>query len=291
MPDDIFSPAFMRKLELLEIVFRRLKSGRGTGEKSGRERGGRIEFREHRRYTPGDDYRMIDWNVYGRTDALFVKEHLREERRTVAVLLDCSRSMQFGRPAKFTRGIELAAAFAYLALVGGDEAKIVAFSEKVFTSVSVAGTKSRITEIFHALRGIKPRGATDINRALKDLASGTRRSLVVLVSDLMGEDSRRSIQLLNARGYEPCVIQLLSRDEAAPRHTGRLRLKDSETGEVRRLWTEGPELEYYRVILHQFIESWKTFCAAHGIAFISALTDQPFEELVLGYLRRGGLLR
>lgn len=292
MPDDPFDTSFMRKLELLELVYRRLRSGQGSGEGVGRERGGRTEFREHRPYAAGDDFRYIDWNVFGRSDSLFVKEYAREERRTVAVLLDTSRSMDFGRPGKLLYGKQLAAAFAYLALVAGDEAVVATFSDDLHKSISVSGQKGRITEVFRELGGLHARDRTGIQSSLKALYERTRhRSLVVLISDLMDADCRPTLALLTARGFEPCVIQLLSREEAEPGQLGRLRLKDAETGETRQLWVEGAELQEYRLILNEFIEGWKAFCSTHGIAFVTAITDTPFDELVLGYLRRGGMIR
>jgi len=292
MPDDPFDTTFMRKLEHLEIAFRRLRSGRGAGENVGKGRGGRTEFREHRRYTTGDDFRYIDWNVFGRSDSLFVKEYAREERRTVAVLLDASGSMSFGSPAKMLYAKQIAAAFAYLALAAGDEAVVAVFSDGIDKSITVAGQKSRITQVFRELRGVQPRARTKIETSLKEFYESIRtRSLVVLISDLMDSDCKASLAVLSARGFEPCVIQVLSRGEADPRQTGRLRLKDSETGETRQIWVEGAELQEYKLILNQFIEGWKTFCSKHGIDFATAFTDMPFDEFVLGRLRRGGVLR
>ena len=292
MPDDPFDAGFMHKLELLELVYRRIRGGQGMGDSIGMGRGGRTEFREHRRYAPGDDFRYIDWNVFGRSNSLFVKEFAREERRSVFVLLDASASMDFGRPSKLAYGKQLAAAFAWLALVAGDEAVISTFAEDFGRPISVAGNKGRITEVLRDLRRVRARGRTDIAGSLNALHGRfRRRGLVVLISDLMDGDCRAALAGLAARGFEPCVVHLLSRGEAAPRQLGRLRLKDAETGVSRHLWIEGPELQEYTAVLNGFIENWKSFCTAHGIAFVTALTDIPFDELVLGYLRQGGIVR
>ena len=292
MTTDPFDTAFLRKLDLLELVYRRLRGGRGAGESIGTERGGRMEFREHRRYAAGDDFRYIDWNVFGRSDSLFVKEYAREERRSVIVLLDASRSMEFGRPSKLACGKQLAAAFAYLALVAGDEAVVTAFSDDLHRSVSVSGRKGRITEVLGELRDVRAAGRTSILGSLKALRGRMpHRSMVVLISDLMDADCRAGLAALSARGFEPCVIQLISRDEAAPAETGRLHLTDCETGESHSLWIDGAELQEYEHVLNEFVEGWKTFCAAQGIAFVTALSDVPFDELMLGYLRRGGVVQ
>ena len=292
MTTDPFDTAFLRKLELLELVYRRLRGGRGAGESIGTERGGRMEFREHRRYAAGDDFRYIDWNVFGRSDSLFVKEYAREERRSVTVLLDASRSMQFGRPSKLACGKQLAASFAYLALVAGDEAVVTTFSDDLHRSISVAGRKGRITEVLAELRDVRPGGRTSIHGSLKTLYGRMpRRSLVVLISDLMDADCKAGLATLPARGFEPCVIHLLSREEAAPAQTGRLHLEDCETGDSHSLWIDGAELQEYEHVLNEFVDGWKVFCSAQGIAFVTALSDVPFDELMLGYLRRGGVVQ
>ncbi len=291
-PDDPFDTAFMRKLELLELVYRRLSSGRGGGESAGRGHGGRTEFRGHRSYSPGDDFRYIDWNVFGRTESLFIKEHAREERRAVWVLLDCSGSMAFGRPSKLLCGKQLAAAFAYLALVAGDEAAVATFTGEIHKSVAVSGRKGRITEVLGQLRDVAAGGGSGIEGALREFHSRRpQRSMLVLISDLMAPDCRRSLAMLAAKGFEPCVIQLLGRDEVAPTHTGRLRLKDAEEGRTRSLWVEGAELQEYKSLLNEFVESWRQCCVKHGIAFVTACSDVPVDELVVGYLREGGLIR
>jgi len=292
VPDEPFDTAFMRKLELLELVYRRLSGGGDAGETPGKSLGGRTEFRGHRPYAPGDDFRSIDWNVFSRTESLFVKEHLREERRTVTVLLDCSASMGFGRPAKLTRAKQVAAAFAYLALAAGDEAAVAPFNERILRTVSVSGMKGRITEVLSALREVQAEGGTRPAEALGCPLAAGRRGLVVLISDLLEADGcRRTIPMLVAKGFEPCIIQLLSREELEPRVTGRLHLTDAETGRTRSLWVEEPELREYRAVLSEFIEGWRNFCARHRTTFITAPADVPFDELVAGYLHRGGLLR
>jgi len=302
MPDDPFDAAFLRKLELLELAYRRLGGGHGTGESPGRDRGGRTDFRQHRRYSAGDDFRHIDWNVYGRVEALFVKEYAHEEQRTVAVLLDCSRSMAFGRPSKLDYGKQLAAAFGYLALVAGDEAVVAPFSDRLCTATTISGQRSRINEILRELRplapaGPGPGGRTRLGEAIAQYhASSRHRSLVVLISDLLGEDGladdcRRGLALMAARGFEPCVVHLLSREEVDPARLGRLRLQDAETGRVRQLWFEDAELQQYKAVLNEFIESWKSFCGRHGIPYVTAVSDVPFEEVMLGCLRDGGMVR
>jgi len=97
---NLFDEDFLRKLEYLHVVSRKVFSGRLFGDRRARKMGSGIEFADHRRYAFGDDFRYIDWNVYGRIDRLLLRLFEEEEDLHIYLLLDCSRSMQTGAPQK-----------------------------------------------------------------------------------------------------------------------------------------------------------------------------------------------
>ena len=106
----IFDPEFLRRLDRLEIVSRKVFAGRVRGEKRSRRKGFSQEFADYRDYVHGDDLRFLDWNVYGRLDRLFLKLFHEEEDLHVHLLVDGSRSMDFGEPNKFGYARQVAAA-------------------------------------------------------------------------------------------------------------------------------------------------------------------------------------
>ncbi|HEX2141093.1 MAG TPA: DUF58 domain-containing protein, partial [Candidatus Limnocylindria bacterium] len=100
-PDEpLFDEGFLRRLEQLELASRRLTAGRMKGERRSVRRGQSVEFADYRNNTAGDDLRQLDWNVYARLERLFIKLFVEEEDVTVHVLVDASRSMDFGAPNK-----------------------------------------------------------------------------------------------------------------------------------------------------------------------------------------------
>ena len=117
---DLFDPEFMRRLERLEIVSRKIFTGKMRGEKRSRRKGFSQEFADYRDYSHGDDLRFIDWNAYGRLDRLFIKLFMEEEDLHVHLLIDTSLSMGFGAPSKLEYAKKVAAALAYIALSGLD---------------------------------------------------------------------------------------------------------------------------------------------------------------------------
>src|SRR5882757_7530487 len=124
----LLDPAFLHKLEQLELVSRKIFVGRMKGERKSKRRGSSVEFADHRNYAVGDDLRHIDWNVYGRLDKLFLKLFHEEEDLHFYTLLDTSLSMNFGEPTKLQYGKQVAAALSFIGLVNHDRVMMDAFS-------------------------------------------------------------------------------------------------------------------------------------------------------------------
>ena len=290
---ELFDSAFLKKLELLELVFRRAQAGRRDGVQTGVQRGGRIEFADYRSYTPGDDVRHVDWNVYGRTGGLFVKQFSKDEGHAVHILLDSSASMSFSRPSKFDYARRLALALGYVALCGGHAVEISSFSDSAETTSAAVSGRDHFRRLMTFLEALAPSGGTAVHAALRRFPERSpQRCLIILISDLLDEsDPKRDVALLASRGYETCVFHLLSPDEREPALAGSLSLRDSETRAREHLRVDNASARSYLRELTAFREEWLRFCEAHQTRFFSLETDEPFEEAVIGYLRKGGLVR
>ena len=247
----LFDEAFLRRLETLRFTVRRSISGRREGDRLTRRRGGAAEFTSHRSYSQGDDFRAIDWNLYGRLGQLYVKEFSREEALPVRLLVDTTASMA----PKFDFARRLGAA---LALVANQEAPAVPLGE------------------IEALRLGTPLEVPPL-----------ARGLLVFVSDLWDESLRE--RLLRVRA-EKAVIHVLSPEEAAPTLSGKVRLVDAETGEACVRFVGEEERAGYRRLLAAHCEAWKRWCFDHEINYLRATSDLPLEEVVEVYLREAGIL-
>jgi len=296
----LLDPDFLRKLDLLEILFKRNVVGRREGDRPGRQRGGRTEFADHREYSPGDDLRYLDWNAYARTGHLFIKEFTKQEAVLVCVLLDASASMAFGEPPKLLYAKRLAAALAYLALIGGNEAQLAAFAGRdVLWSPRHAG-RPDIQGIAGFLEPVEPAGPTDLFAPLRAFRERVHeRSLVILISDLFEEGGapspsgggQRGLRLLGSQRFDLSVLHVLSPQELHPPAVGPVLLRDAETGGGENLVVDADALRLYTGRLNAFCEGWRAFCQRHDIRYVETSTATPFEDCVLGYLRRGGLVR
>ena len=291
---ELFDDHFLRKLALLEILFKRNVVGRREGDRPGHQRGGRAEFADFREYSPGDDLRYVDWNVYGRTDRLFIKEFTKREAVLACIVLDASASMGLGSGLpKLAYAKRLAAALAYLALVGKNEAQLAAFSGgQVRWSPRFAG-RPDIRSLAAFLEPIQAAEGTDVFAALRTFRERVgERSLMVLVSDLLEDGGgQRGLRLLSSRRFDLAVLHVLSPQELRPQALGPVRVTDCETGAAVDLLADPDALRLYADRLNAFCEAWRSFCQRHDIRYQQVSTATPFEECVLATLRRGGLVR
>lgn len=119
------------RIERLELVSRKIVSGKLKGERRSRRRGHSTEFADFRPYVPGDDLRFLDWNIYGRLDRLFLRVFLEEEDLWLDILVDTSPSMDWGEPNKLTYARRLAAALGYIGLVNQDRVRVSSFASRL----------------------------------------------------------------------------------------------------------------------------------------------------------------
>src|SRR5678809_825828 len=113
----LLDPTFMARLDQLDLMSRKLLAGKMKGERRSKRRGQSVEFADYRNYVVGDDLRFIDWNIYARLDRLFLKLFLEEEDLSLYVLLDVSKSCDYGDPNKAIYLKRVAAALGYIGVV------------------------------------------------------------------------------------------------------------------------------------------------------------------------------
>src|ERR1044071_8351564 len=123
----LLSAELLRRLEQFQLIAARRAKSSSKGERRSKARGQSVEFADHRNYVPGDDFRYLDWNLYGRLDRLFLKLYEEERELPVRIFLDASESMSFGEPRKFDFARQVAAAIGYVALCGFDRVSVIPF--------------------------------------------------------------------------------------------------------------------------------------------------------------------
>ena len=290
----LFDSDYLQRLEYLSLVSRRAFRGTLLAQRRTKQLGSGIEFAEHRQYTPGDDFRYLDWNVFARHDELLLKRFQEEADLHVYVLLDCSASMDVGRPNKFDVARRVAGALAYIALADLDRVSVVAFASNIIDIFPLTRGKQRILPLLKFLSGLECRAEpTDLRRAMTSFVHrNQRRGLALLVSDLYDAGGfERGTDVLRHRQYEPHVVQLFDKTEADPRLLGDVELQDVETGECRKVTVTERSLRQYRRIFSEFLESIEAYCLKYGLGCTRTSTDMPFDELILRMMRVAGTVR
>src|SRR5215831_11834994 len=127
MSNGLLTPELLRRLEQFQLLAARRAKSSAKGERRSRARGQSVEFADYRNYVHGDDFRYLDWNLYGRLERLFLKLYEEERELPVRIFLDASESMTFGEPRKFDFARQVAAAIGYVALSGFDRVSVVPF--------------------------------------------------------------------------------------------------------------------------------------------------------------------
>jgi uncharacterized protein (DUF58 family) len=293
MQSTLFDAEFMRKLETLRLLARKVFRSPQQGERTTLRRGTSLEFSDYSRYNPGDDFRYIDWNVYSRLDRLFLKVFTAEEDLTVHILLDTSQSMRLGVPPKLDYARRVAAALGYIGLNSLDRVGVISFADELGTPMPPQRGRQQIFAMFRYFEALQSQGGTNLNRVLGNYArQSTRTGLAIVISDLFdAQGYERGLDALAYSNFDVLLIQLVDESEINPQFDGALRLHDVESAQQRRLTVNRRLLEVYRQKVADYFAQIEAFCAKRNIEYLRASTVVPFEDLVLQYLRRGFYLQ
>jgi uncharacterized protein (DUF58 family) len=291
----LVEPEFLRKLEQLSLVAKRVFAGPLPGERRSARRGASVEFADHRCYAPGDDLRYVDWNTYARLERLFLKLFHEEEDLHVTLLIDGSESMRFGEPAKFDTARRLAAALGYVGLCGYDRVGAAVVGDTVRALLPPLRGRGQVLRLFQFLEEAAPGGPTALGSALRDYAArpgGPRRAGIALViSDFLDPGWEAGLQALAGRRFQTVAIQVLDAAELDPPFRGDLKLVDAETGAAREVSITPALLRDYRRAAAAFCAGIEAACRRCGADYLRTTTDVPFEDLVLRWLRGRGVVR
>jgi uncharacterized protein (DUF58 family) len=283
---------FRRKLHVLDLVARRIAGREIRGERTSKDRGAGTIFADHRSYSPGDDLRYLDWNVYGRLGVPMTKEFETETSLHVVLLLDASRSMDWGEPGKLDHARRLAAAFGYIALRRLDRVTLIVLGDGAAPPRSFHG-KTQIGPLFEALEAVEPGGTTD-------LAGGTRAGLgtlrhagmAILLTDFLDRRGFEGVlSELTRHRLRALALHVVSPDEEDPPLDGSLRLVDREDGDARTLHVTERVRRAYREAFARHVRGLESSCAKRRINYLRLSTSVPFDTPLLRLLRRGRMVR
>lgn len=293
--DDLFDEAFQKRLEYLAIVSRRIVAGRNRADRRSKRTGGGVEFADHRQYSPGDDYRFLDWKVYGRLGRLLLRLYEEEEDLSVYLLVDSSASMGVGvgTANKLAYAKRLAAALAYIGLSHLDRISVITLRDGLSARLPPTRSKGRIFRVFDFLREVRAEGTTDLARAARAfVAQNKRRGVVILISDLFDPAGfETALNTLRYAKFEPYVIQLTSAFDHGEALYGDVLFVDAESGEQREVTVTTALLDQYEKAYAALCTQLSDLCTKKHVPLFTLDVADDFEDAVLRMLRHGGLVR
>jgi uncharacterized protein (DUF58 family) len=287
-----FNPNDLQRLNRLVFCARGAATD-PAGNRRSRHRGEGIDFLDFRPYTPGDDVRKVDWNLYGRLQQLFVRLNESPRQLSVTILVDTSRSMMFGSPiTKLEQAQRLACALGFVAMRGGDRVFAYTFADGVSSGVGPLAGARGLTSLVRLLQKIEPGGQSDLAGALRTLrGAGRQRGLVIVLSDFLNIPEReRAINALAAEGTL-LAVQVLDEIDRGEGLVGNLRLHDSESGRDVDVKIDGRTLEKFRSAFDEDRRRFEAKLTGARRHYLLAFTRDHYLELVCRVLRDRAVVR
>jgi uncharacterized protein (DUF58 family) len=283
-------PKALSRIASLELIARTVVDGFISGLHRSPNLGFSVNFAEYRSYRPGDDIRKIDWKVYGRTDRFYVKEFEGETNTSVHLILDCSRSMDYGSQGikKLEYGQFLAASLSYFAFKQRDAVGFISYDDDVIDYIPARGSIGHLNTILHTIEKIQPGKKTNfITPLIRAAERLRRRGIVVVISDLYDEPARvmDGLRHLAFRGNDVIVFQILDHAELHFDFPDAAQFVDMETGAEMHVIPDYIRQEYRKLIRNQATEYEKE-CRKDRMDFSLIDTAQPLDSALFSYLVR-----
>jgi uncharacterized protein (DUF58 family) len=281
-------PAVLAGISGLDLVAKTVVDGFISGLHRSPDFGFSQEFAEYRSYSPGDDLRHVDWNVFARSEKMFLKRYRGETNCQVSVLLDASRSMKYG-----SRGLEkmeyarfLAASVCYLAHLQRDAAGLVVFDTEVRHFVPPSTRQGQIMRLLHGIDQAETGTQTVLEKPFAHLVDYLRRrGLVVAISDFWEEPESviRTVAPLRSRGNELILFHVLDPQEIQPKLRGSMLMEDLESG-VKMEVSPDYATHEYKSKMSAHLADLKSRAAGAGIDYFLVDTSRPLDEALRQYL-------
>lgn len=287
MQQTYLDPQVLASISGLDLVAKTVVQGFINGLHRSPDFGFSQEFAEYRMYSPGDDLRHVDWNVFARTERAYLKRYRGETNTRVTILLDLSKSMSFGaKPSKLEYARYLVSSMIYLAVQQRDASGLVLFDDEVRQFVPPSSRIGQLQKLLHLVEKAEVGQHTDFAKPFKHFLEFVRnRGLVIVVSDFYAdpEEIVNAIAPLRWKGNEVVLFHVLDRQELEPTLSGPATMIDMETGHDIQVTPEYLRTEY-REKINYHIETLKSKAQGAGMEYMMLPTDKPLDAGLREYL-------
>ncbi|MFB6095931.1 MAG: DUF58 domain-containing protein [Haloferacaceae archaeon] len=276
-------PGFLDELDRFDAALDRPAAALRQGDHQSPRVGEGLTFSDYRRYSPGDDTRLIDWKLFARTDEFFIKQFEEERSLTVDVLVDASGSMDFGEGSahKFETAARLGLGVAYLTAEEHNEFRFSTFRDRADRLDGDRSNRGEVLRLVEQLNEITPSGQADLSGTLTERASQIRsRSLVVVLTDCLAdpESIATGVSALGRADADVLVVRVVAPEEYDPPAVGDALFVDPESDATRRTYVSGSVAEAYRNRLDEHIETVADRVRTLGADHVVVDTGEDFFD-------------
>lgn len=294
--DNLLSAGDRDKLARLQLYARQVVEGVTVGMHRSPHKGFSVAFKEHRPYVRGDETRLIDWKLFGKTDRLYIRQYEEETNLRCTLLVDQSGSMAYGggrspKVSKHEFAVRLAACLAYMLVGQQDAVGLATFDTAPRQYIPPRSKPSHLRSLLGTLATSAPTGETAISEVLTQLVPKIRRrGLLVLISDCFDEvdNLMRALSHFRHARNDVIVFQIWDRDELEFPFRGRTQFRSLELASHMRLLDSSLLRKSYLENLERFRTSLSSGCSKQKIDLISCTTDEPHASLLAAYLAARG---
>ncbi len=288
-PQNAVSSDLLQKVRAIQIKTSHLVNDLMAGEYVSAFKGRGMEFSEVREYQPGDDVRLIDWNVTARMNQPYIKEFKEERELTLMLLVDVSSSGAFGSAGKLKNEVaaELASILAFTAIRNNDKIGLLVFSDRIEHYIPPKKGKAHVWNIIRTILDFNPEGrGTDLNLPLEYLLNVQKRKTVTfLISDFQSAGYENTLKLANQKHDIVALWIQDAREERLP-DVGLLHLEDAETGETILIDTSDRAwVERYAALTRKAFAGQKRVLNAMNIDVVPIRTDGSLVEPLVRYFK------
>ena len=281
-------PNILASISSLDLVAKTVVDGFVAGLHRSPTFGFSQEFAEYRQYVQGDDLRHVDWNVFARTDRVYLKRFRGETNSQVLILLDTSASMGYssGKITKLDYGRFLAASLAYMASGQRDATGLIVFDEDVINYVPPSARQGQLMRNLHAIEKAEAGSRTDFAKPFIHFQQFlNRRGIVIVISDFYEDPAKicKTVEPLRFHGNEVVLFHLLDPQEIAPKFRDPVMLLDVENNEAMEVTPDYAKTEYKQKI-DQHIKGLADEAARAGLEYVFMDTSKPLDSGLRNYL-------
>lgn len=281
MEETVFDKGFFEKLNTLKMSLNMRLSQGMSGIRKSSAKGSSVEFSDFREYMLGDDIRRIDWNAYGRTDKLYIKQFMEEKEAVFQIFIDTSRSMSFGEIPKSRMALQTAGALSYIILNNLDRVYINEMKENSITKGKGVTGATAFSHVLADLNRIVFDGKTTLNKTIlsRPVATG---GVSIIISDFLDpEGIEEAMKYLAYKKQRIVLIQILAKEEVDVNLEGTVHILDMETNERVKITMSNATIKKYKEQLEDMQNSLKALARKYNAEYIFIQSDESLIYAML----------